>query len=133
MEIGPGEEAQVGFGSSAPVVAAGGNRCKTNVFRIVLSYSRQAYSEATFTQPKENFFLCLMNAFAHFGGLPQTLINDNLRAAVAHPDWFDPELPPKSGRLVLANTPRRVYWETEQVEVDWDNTSVLWRYLLADC
>jgi len=61
----------------------------------VLSHSRKAYSEATFTQTAEDFIRCLENAFAHFGGVPQTLVVDNLKAAVAHPDWFDPELNPK--------------------------------------
>jgi transposase len=95
MECAPGEEAQVDFGSGAPVVTAEGKRRRTHVFRIVLSHSRKAYSEATFTQTTEDFFRCLENAFAHFGGVPQTLVIDNLRAAVAHPDWFDPELTPK--------------------------------------
>lgn len=35
------------------------------------------------------------NAFVYFGGVPQTLVIDNLKAAVAHPDWFDPVLNPK--------------------------------------
>ena len=61
----------------------------------MLSHSRKAYSEATFTQTTEDFLRCLENAFAHFGGVPQTLVIDNLKAAVAHPDWFDPELTPK--------------------------------------
>lgn len=95
MECGPGEEAQVDFGTGAPVIAPDGKRRKTNVFRIVLSHSRKAYSEATFTQTTEDFFRCLENAFAHFGGVPKTLVIDNLKAAVAHPDWFDPELTPK--------------------------------------
>jgi len=95
MECGPGEEAQVDFGAGAPVITADGKRRKTNVFRIVLSHSRKAYSEATFTQTTEDFFRCLENAFAHFGGVPKTLVIDNLKAAVAHPDWFDPELTPK--------------------------------------
>ena len=95
MECGPGEEAQVDFGTGAPVIASDGKRRKTNVFRIVLSHSRKAYSEATFTQTAEDFFRCLENAFTHFGGVPKTLVIDNLRAAVAHPDWFDPELTPK--------------------------------------
>jgi hypothetical protein len=77
------------------VVAPDGKRRKTNVFRIVLSHSRKAYSEATFAQTTEDFFRCLENAFAHFGGVPKTLVIDNLKAAVAHPDWFDPELTPK--------------------------------------
>ena len=95
MEVDPGQEAQVDFGSGAPIVTADGKRRKTNVFRIVLSHSRKAYSEATFTQTAEDFIRCLENAFAHFGGVPRTLVIDNLRAAVAHPDWFDPELNPK--------------------------------------
>src|SRR6478736_9295510 len=42
-----------------------------------------------------HFFRCLENALAHFGGVPKTLVIGNLKAAVAHPDWFDPELTPK--------------------------------------
>ena len=76
MECDPGEEAQVDFGAGAPVIAADGKRRKTNVFRIVLSHSRKAYSEATFTQTTEDFFRCLENAFAHFGGVPKTLVID---------------------------------------------------------
>jgi transposase len=95
MECGPGEEAQVDFGTGAPIVDHDGKRRKTHVFRIVLSHSRKAYSEATFTQTAEDFIRCLENAFTHFGGVPKTLVVDNLKAAVAHPDWFDPELNPK--------------------------------------
>jgi len=50
METLPGEEAQVDFGTGAPIFTLEGKRRKTNVFRIVLSHSRRAYSEATFTQ-----------------------------------------------------------------------------------
>lgn len=95
MECDAGAEAQVDFGTGAPVIAADGKRRKVHVFRIVLSHSRKAYSEATFTQTTEDFLRCLENAFAHFGGVPKTLVVDNLKAAVAHPDWFDPELTPK--------------------------------------
>jgi transposase len=31
----------------------------------------------------------------YFGGVPRTLVIDNLRAAVTRADWFDPELNPK--------------------------------------
>ena len=95
MECAAGEEAQVDFGSGAPVVGPDGKRRKTHVFRIVLSHSRKAYSEATFRQTTEDFIGCLENAFWHFGGCPKVLVIDNLRAAVKHPDWFDPELVPK--------------------------------------
>ena len=95
MEVEAGQEAQVDFGRGAPVVDADGKRRTTWVFRIVLSHSRKAYAEAVFRQSTDDFLRCLENAFAHFGGVPKTLVIDNLRAAVKQPDWFDPELCPK--------------------------------------
>jgi transposase len=95
MECAAGEEAQVDFGTGAPIVGPDGKRRKTHVFRIALSHRRKAYSEATFRQTTEDFIACLENAFWHFGGCPKVLVIDNLRAAVKHPDWFDPELVPK--------------------------------------
>ena len=95
LECGPGEEAQVDFGRGAVVQEADGRRRRPHVFRIVLSYSRKGYSEAVPRQTTEAFLRCLENAFHHFGGVPQRLVLDNLRAAVTKADWFDPELNPK--------------------------------------
>jgi transposase len=101
LECAPGQEAQVDFGKGAPIVSRDGKRRKTHVFRIVLSHSRKAYSESTYRQTTEDFLGALENAFEHFGGVPQTLIIDNLKAAVKHPDWFDPELVPKVALFCL--------------------------------
>lgn len=95
LECGPGEEAQVDFGTGAPILLPDGKRRRTHVFRIVLSHSRKAYSEAVYRQTTEGFLRCLENAFWHFGGVPQRLVLDNLRAAVSKADWYDPELNPK--------------------------------------
>ena len=95
MECAPGFEAQVDYGTGAPVIGADGKRRKTHVFRVVLSHSRKAYAEASFRQTTEEFLRCLENAFWQFGGVPQTIVIDNLRAAVKHADWYDPELQPK--------------------------------------
>jgi transposase len=95
LEVSPGEEAQVDFGTGAPLVMPDGKRRRTHVFRIVLSHSRKAYSEAVTRQTTENFIRCLENAFWAFGGVPQRLVIDNLKAAVTKADWFDPELNPK--------------------------------------
>jgi len=46
-------------------------------------------------QDNETFLRCLENAFHAFGGVPKTIIVDNLKAAVIHPDWYDPQLNPK--------------------------------------
>jgi hypothetical protein len=50
LECGPGEEAPVDFGTAAPVVSPDGKRRRRYVFRIVLSHSRKAYSEAVYRQ-----------------------------------------------------------------------------------
>ena len=95
MECQPGEEAQVDFGRGAPIVMPGGKRKCPHLFRIVLSCSRKAYSEVVSRQTTEQFLRCLENAFCHFGGVPRTLVIDNLKAAVTKADWYDPELNPK--------------------------------------
>ena len=94
MECPPGAEAQVDFGSGAAVVDATGRR-RPHVFRIVLSHSRKGYSEVVFRQRTEDFLTCLENAFWHFGGVPKTIVIDNLKAAVKNPDWYDPQLNPR--------------------------------------
>ena len=91
MEVEPGAEAQVDFGQGAWVLVEG-KRKRPHLFRIVLSHSRKAYSEVVWRQTTESFIRCLENAFRYFGGVPKTLVIDNLRAAVTRTDWFDPEL-----------------------------------------
>jgi transposase len=114
LEVLAGAEAQVDFGTGAPLVDANGKRKKTHVFRIVMSHSRKGYSEATLRQTTDDFLTALENAFRHFGGVPKTLVIDNLKAAVQHPDWFDPELTPKVaafarhyGTVILPTRPRK--------------------------
>jgi transposase len=113
VECDAGQEAQVDFGTGAPIISPDGRRRKTHVFRIVLSHSRKGYCEARFRQTTDDFIACLESAFRHFGGAPRTLIIDNLKAAVKHPDWFDPELTPKLeafcrhyGIVILPTRPR---------------------------
>ncbi len=114
MECLPGEEAQVDFGLGAPIRMAEGKLKRTWVFRIVLSYSRKAYSETILRQTTENFIRCLENAFRYFGGVTTSVVIDNLRAAVKRADWYEPELNPKVrefahhyGTAILPTRPRR--------------------------
>jgi len=113
MECEAGQEAQVDFGSGARIKTPEGKRRKTHVLRVVLSHSRKAYSEACFRQTAEDFLRVLENAFWHFGGVPQTVVVDNLKAAVLRPDWYDPDLNPKLqsfaqhyGTVILPTKPR---------------------------
>jgi transposase len=113
MECEAGEEAQVDFGTGAWIELPHGKRRRSHVFRIVLSYSRKGYSEATYRQTTEDFIRCIENTFWHFGGVSKVLVIDNLKAAVKHPDWYDPELNPKIqsfcehyGCVILPTKPR---------------------------
>ncbi len=122
MECAPGAEAQVDFGTGAPIVIPDGTalpvgvksrRRRTPVLRVVLSHSRKDYSEVMLRQTTEDFLRALENAFRHFGGVPKTLVTDNLKAAVLKADGFDPELNPKLqafaehyGTVILPTKPR---------------------------
>jgi transposase len=113
MECAPGDEAQADFGNGAPVIRANGRKRRPHLFRIVLSHSRKGYSEVVWRQDAETFIRALENAFHHFGGVPKTLVVDNLKAAVLKADWFDPDLNPKIrsfgehyGTTVLPTKPR---------------------------
>ncbi len=121
MECEAGEEAQVDFGTGAWIID-GDSKRRSHVFRIVLSHSRKGYSEAVYRQDTETFIRCLENAFRAWGGIPKTLVIDNLKAAVTNADWYDPELNPKIvefarhyGTVIL---PTRPYtpWHKGKVE-----------------
>ena len=113
MECEPGAEGQVDFGTGAPIGEPGHRRRRSHVLRVILSHSRKGYSEAVFRQTTEAFLRAIENSFRTFGGVPRTLVIDQLRAAIAKPDWFDPELNPKVadfcrhyGTVILPTRPR---------------------------
>ena len=100
MECEPGQEAQVDFGSGAWVFEDGKRR-RPHILRVTLSHSRKSCSEPIWRQTTESFIRSLENAFRAFGGVPETLVIDNLKAAVKNADWFDPDLNPKVVELSL--------------------------------
>jgi len=95
IEVPPGYEMQVDYGSGAPCRDEEGKCCRTHVFRGVLSYSRKGYSEAVRRLTTESFIRSLENAFWTLGGVPQVVVFDNAKAVVTQADWYDPELNPK--------------------------------------
>ena len=113
LEVLPGEQAQVDFGIGAPILRPDNKHRRPYVFRVVLSFSRKAYSEVVYHQTTDNFLRCLENAFWYFGGVPQTIVIDNLKAAVSRADWYDPDVHPKIqsfcqhyGTVILPTKPR---------------------------
>ena len=95
METEPGEEAQIDFGTAAPVMQPDGKRRRPWMLRVVLGCSRRGYSEVVWRQTTDNFITAIENAFEYFGGVPKRLVIDNLKAAVNQADWYDPEIHPK--------------------------------------
>lgn len=95
MEVEPGEEAQIDFGTGAPVIGPDGKKRRPWMLRVILSHSRKGYSEVVWRQTTDNFIAAIENAFHYFGGVPKRLVIDNLKAAVNRADWYDPEIHPK--------------------------------------
>ena len=95
IEVEPGYEMQVDYGTGARCQDQEGKTCKTHVFRLVLSHSRKGYSEAVRRLTTESFIRSLENAFWSLGGVPKVVVFDNAKAVVSRADWYDPELNPK--------------------------------------
>src|SRR5271166_3720783 len=77
----PAQALQVDWGDCGSVQVGATTR-KVSVFVAVLCYSRLLFIDFTLAQRKAEFYRCLVNALAFFGGTPRNLIFDNLKAAV---------------------------------------------------
>jgi len=93
MEVAPGEEAQVDFGSVGKLVdPATGKERPAFCFVMTLSYSRHMYVEIVFEQGMAAWIRCHRNAFAWFKGVVKRVVVDNLKAAVIKAQLEDPVL-----------------------------------------
>ena len=81
LSFAPGECAQVDWGSFG-TVSCGQTTRKLSFFVMVLCYSRLMYVEFSVLQTMEHFLGCHLNAFQFFGGIPDSLMVDNLKSAV---------------------------------------------------
>jgi transposase len=93
VHTAPGEEAQVDFGSAGPFLDPSTGRLRpASVFVMTLSYSRHQYAELVFDQKIPTWLACHRHAFEWFGGVPQRVVPDNLKAAVLQAALYDPVL-----------------------------------------
>ena len=67
-----------------------GKNKKTWVFNMRLSYSRLDYYERVYDQKVETFIACHIHAFEFFGGVPQYVRIDNLKAAILEASFYEP-------------------------------------------
>lgn len=92
VETPPGEEAQVDFGFAGMMFdPETGKLRKTWVFVMTLSWSRHQYIEFVFDQKVETWLRLHRNALAFFGGVPERIVPDNLKAAIVRACWDEPE------------------------------------------
>jgi transposase len=85
LAFAPGESAQVDWGY-AGTIQLGQTRRRLSFFAMVLSHSRMAYVEFTCGEATEHFLACHQRALEHFGGVPESILIDNLKTGVlSHP------------------------------------------------
>lgn len=68
-----------------------GERIECQVFVAVLPCSGYCYVEAVPTQRIGDFVQCIANSFQWFGGVPQSVLCDNLRSGVKRSDRYEPQ------------------------------------------
>jgi transposase len=80
-------------GQTVPVVdPASGEVREAAIFIAVLGASNYTYAEATWSQSLPDWIGSHMRAFEAFGGVPQVVVPDNLKAAVSRAHRYEPEL-----------------------------------------
>ena len=98
LSFDPGECGQIDWGS-AGLVQVGNTRRRLSFFVMVLAYSRMMYVEFVLSETQDQFLRCHERAFEYFGGVPKSVMIDNLKAGVLshllgekpvfHPKYID--------------------------------------------
>ena len=78
----PGQQAQVDWKENLTMVSRHGEIFKVNIFLMVLGFSRIKYTCLTTDRKQNTLFLCLINAFKYFGGIPHEILFDNMKTVV---------------------------------------------------
>jgi transposase len=83
IEVDPGEQAQVDWGSFGHW-RVGGTRRPLSVFSMVMSWSRAMFIDFSLDQQMETFCRMHRRALEFFGGVPRRIVYDNLKSVVLH-------------------------------------------------
>jgi len=90
LEVPPGSQAQVDFGQVQ--LTLGTVRRRVWAFVMTLSYSRHRFVRFVENQAVDTWLDCHIRAFQFFGGVPATVLLDNLKSGVVKPDLYDPTI-----------------------------------------
>jgi len=93
IETPPAQQAQVDFGYAGLMYDPATKRQRRAwAFLMTLSYSRHRFVRFVFRMDAPTWIDCHIRAFEFFGGLPATIMLDNLKPGVIKPDIYDPTL-----------------------------------------
>jgi transposase len=81
IETDPGQQAQVDWGHFGHLRVGGAQR-PVSAFSMVMSWSRAIYVDFSFDQQMETFCRMHRRALEFFGGVPRTIVYDNLKSVV---------------------------------------------------
>ncbi|URT69030.1 IS21 family transposase [Cytobacillus firmus] len=74
----PGQQMQVDWKEVGEVILDG-RKVKLSMFVGILGYSRMKYAAFTLSQDQEHVMQCLINSFKYLGGVPSSVLFDNMR------------------------------------------------------
>ncbi len=88
------------------------------MFVAVQGASSYTFAEATAGQDLRNWIGSHIRAFEFVGGVAEVVVPDNLKSAVTHPSYYEPDLNPTYGDLAehyrIAIIPARPYRPREK-------------------
>lgn len=100
IEVEPGEQLQIDYCKVGTLYDPLEERNRTlYAFIATLSFSRHKFVEFVFRQDSQSFVGSHVKAFDFFGGVPKTIVLDNLKDGVIKPDLYDPQFNRSYGEL----------------------------------
>lgn len=122
-------------GQTVPVVdGQTGEVRQAQVFVAVFGASSYTYCEATWSQSLTDWIASHVRALRFFGGVPEVLVPDNLKAGVTSPHLYEPDLNPTYQEMArhyaVAVVPARVRRPQDKAKVE-AGVLVVERWILA--
>ena len=72
--------------------ASTGEITRAQIFVAAFGASNYVFVEATRSQSSEDWLGSHVRMLTYFGGVPEIIVPDNLKAGVTHPSSYEPEL-----------------------------------------
>ena len=104
------------------------------IFVAVLGASNYTYAEATYSQSLPDWIASHQRAFAFYGGTPEMVVPDNLRAGVSKAQRYEPDINPTYQDMAvhygIAVVPARVRKPKDKAKVEV-GVQIVERWILA--